>query len=323
MAKTKVSEWSTTAASNTDIDGITLDGAVMTPSLVDNAVRELMEQIAVQLGDMGVKGADIASATTTNLASATGWYLDITGTTTITGFGTVNEGQLYMLRFTGVLTLTYNATSLILPGAASITTAAGDVAFMMSLGSGNWRCLVYQRASGLAGDVTLTGTQTLTNKTLTAPTINSPAFGGSVPTGLDASTTAKGISEFATATEFRTGTDTARSLVVSEVWSSAAEVTLTDAATIAVDMSTFINAVVTLGGNRAMGNPTNEKVGQTGHIRIVQDGTGSRTLSYGTDWEFAAGSAPVLSTAAGAQDLLFYRVIASNRIFASLVKAIA
>jgi hypothetical protein len=88
-------------------------------------------------------------------------------------------------------------------------------------------------------------------------------------------------------------------------------------------MDTFINAVVTLAGNRALGNPTNEKVGQTGYIRIVQDGTGSRTLSYGTDWEFAGGTAPVLSTAAAAQDLLFYTVLASNRIFGSLVKAIS
>src|SRR3990167_5295618 len=88
-----------------------------------------------------------------------------------------------------------------------------------------------------------------------------------------ASTTAAGISEFATAAEFRTGTDTGRSLVVDQVWSAAGEVTLTDGATIAVDMSTFINAVVTLGGNRTLGSPTNEKVGQTGFIRIVQDGT--------------------------------------------------
>lgn len=162
-----------------------------------------------------------------------------------------------------------------------------------------------------------------------------------------ASTSAAGIVELATDGETQTGTDTARALTPSNltakeasaanyrantadrilttdiVWTSAEEVTLTDAATIAVDMSTFINAVVTLGGNRALGNPTNEKVGQTGCIRIVQDGTGSRTLSYGTDWEFAGGTAPTLSTAAAAQDLLFYHVLASNRIYGSLVKAIA
>lgn len=144
-----VKDWSTTASSNTGIlTGLTLDGAVMTPPQVDNAFRDMAAQIASQLGKMGFEGADIASAATTNLANATGWSLDITGTTTITGFGTVDAGQLFILRFTGALTLTHNATSLILPGAANITTTAGDVAWMKSEGSGNWRCVNYQTASG-------------------------------------------------------------------------------------------------------------------------------------------------------------------------------
>jgi hypothetical protein len=138
-----------------------------------------------------------------------------------------------------------------------------------------------------------------------------------------ATTTATGVVELATAAEYRTGTDTGRVPAIDQIWAAAAEVTLTDAATIAVDFSTFINAVVTLGGNRALGNPTNEKVGQSGCIRIVQDGTGTRTLSYGGDWEFVGGTAPVLSTTAANQDLLFYHIIAPNRIFASLNKDIS
>lgn len=106
------------------------------------------------------------------------------------------------------------------------------------------------------------------------------------------------------------------------MWASAAEVTLTDAATIAVDMATFFNTTVTLGGNRTLGQPSNTKVGQSGVIRIVQDATGSRTLAYHADYEFAGGTAPVLSTAANSQDLLFYQVLAANRIFASLVKGV-
>ena len=89
------------------------------------------------------KSTDIASATTTDLATATGNVVDITGTTTITGLGTVAAGQVYVLQFDGALTLTHNATSLILPGAANITTAAGDIAVMVSEGSGNWRCVKY------------------------------------------------------------------------------------------------------------------------------------------------------------------------------------
>ena len=96
------------------------------------------------------KGSDIASATTTDIGAMTGNYADVTGTTTITGLGTVQAGTVRFVRFTAALTLTHNATSLILPSAANITTAANDVAGFVSLGSGNWKCLWYQRYSGEA-----------------------------------------------------------------------------------------------------------------------------------------------------------------------------
>lgn len=97
------------------------------------------------------KGADIASATTTDIGAATGNYADVTGTVTISGLGTVQAGTRRVVRFTGALTLTYNATSLILPGAANITTVAGDVAEFISLGSGNWRCTNYFATRNIQG----------------------------------------------------------------------------------------------------------------------------------------------------------------------------
>lgn len=96
------------------------------------------------------QGANVASATTVNLgAIADGNYVHITGTTTITGFGTVAAGIERTVVFDGVLTLTHNATSLILPSGANIATAAGDVATFISEGSGNWRCKHYGNISGL------------------------------------------------------------------------------------------------------------------------------------------------------------------------------
>ena len=151
MSLDAVKDWSTNATLNTTLGpSLTLDGTVMKPSDVDNAFRELMKQLAVQFGKMNFKGANIASAATTNLANATGNFTDITGTTAITGLGTVAAGQLFFLRFTGALTFTHNATSLILPGAANITTANGDIACMLSLGAGNWLCAGYTYASGLS-----------------------------------------------------------------------------------------------------------------------------------------------------------------------------
>jgi hypothetical protein len=88
----------------------------------------------------------IASATTTDLGSIQTLRALITGTVTITGLGT-SPNTLRFVRFSGALTLTHDGTSLILPGAANIATAAGDMALFVSDGSGNWRCLWYQRGA--------------------------------------------------------------------------------------------------------------------------------------------------------------------------------
>lgn len=94
---------------------------------------------------------------------------------------------------------------------------------------------------------------------------------------------------------------------------------LTDGATITPDFAVANNFSVTLGGNRTLANPTNQTAGQSGAITITQDGTGSRTLAYGSNWKFSNGSAPVLTTSANAVDVLVYFVESSSRITARLV----
>lgn len=124
----------------------------------------------------------------------------------------------------------------------------------------------------------------------------------------------------ASVTQVRAATDNGSALTIKQVADAAAPVTLTDAATIALDMATFNNAIVTLGGNRTLGNPTNAVVGKGGKIRVVQDATGGRTLAFSSNWKFVGGVAPSLSTAPGARDDLYYYVDASNDISASLDK---
>lgn len=92
--------------------------------------------------------------------------------------------------------------------------------------------------------------------------------------------------------------------------------TLTDGATITPDMDDSNNFTVTLGGNRTLANPTNLTAGQSGSIFIVQDGTGSRTLAWGSYWDFAGGTAPTLTTTAGAVDRVDYIVRSSTSIHA-------
>lgn len=96
-------------------------------------------------------------------------------------------------------------------------------------------------------------------------------------------------------------------------------VALTDGATITPDFGTGNNFSVTLGGNRTLANPTNQGAGQHGAIVITQDGTGGRTLAYGSNWKFPGGTAPTLTTTANAVDVLVYYVESASRIAANIV----
>ena len=92
--------------------------------------------------------------------------------------------------------------------------------------------------------------------------------------------------------------------------------TLTDAATIAIDMDDNNNFKVVLGGSRTLGNPTNVVEGQTGFIEVHQDGTGNRTLSFSSNYRFVGGASgvPTVTTTANAVSVLAYAVMADEKI---------
>lgn len=142
---------------------------------------------------------------------------------------------------------------------------------------------------------------------------------GSVGTHFQSDGTDPSWTAPATAAQYRANTAN-KFLDTSGVWSAAGYVGLTDAATIAVDLSLGINFSLTMINNRALGNPSNTKDGQSGIIVFTQDGTGTRTLSYSGNWKFAGGTAPVLTVTIGARDILVYQVISSTVIYGSLVK---
>ena len=202
--------------------------------------------------------------------------------------------------------------------------------------------------------VSLTATQTLTNKTLTSPTMTAPVLGtpasGTVTnltgtasiningtvgattpttgafTTLSASSTVSGtgFSTYlasppaigGTAAAAGTFTTATAATVVGTHNAYANIIALTDAATIAVDMSVTggNNFSVTLAGNRTLGNPTGLTAGQSGIIYVAQDATGSRTLAYSSYWKFPGGTAPTLTTTANAVDALVYTVRTSTSI---------
>jgi hypothetical protein len=85
------------------------------------------------------------------------------------------------------------------------------------------------------------------------------------------------------------------------------------------DFAVAQNFSLTLGTSATLANPSNLTAGQSGVIVITQDGTGSRTLAYGSNFKFPGGTAPTLTTTASAVDVLAYYVESGTRITARLV----
>ena len=177
-------------------------------------------------------------------------------------------------------------------GASSITTTGvitgGTVEATADTSAGDNAAIGFTAAEGLI----LTG-QGSTNDVTIKNDADADVI--EIPTGTTNVTIAGGLTVGSVATA-KTDTDT----------SNTGNVTL--------DFSANQNFVLTLTGNTTLVNPSTETVGQSGFIVCIQDGTGGRTLSLGTDYETAGGAGITLSSAASTTDIIPYVVAASNRI---------
>lgn len=142
-APTLITELSQTPGSNGP------DGASTSPSELDDYQRAHASFIAqLRDGKGHAATASVASAATTDIGAVNSLTVEITGTTSITSLGTTYSGPRF-LRFAGVLTLTHSA-SLNLPGAANITTAAGDTCIAVpNLSASGWNITAYMQAVGI------------------------------------------------------------------------------------------------------------------------------------------------------------------------------
>lgn len=183
--------------------GVALTGQMwldtsVTPNLLkiyDGTAWETLGAVDASTGrwtpPIGGGANSIASASSTNLWSVGQSYVTVTGTTTITALavnGSGVTGSIKVVAFSGVLQLTYNATSLILPGAANITTQAGDKAVVVNLGGGNAAVMAYTRADGTpVAPITSFSSQVAFTGVIT-PTAISGTTNNWAPTGLAGAT---------------------------------------------------------------------------------------------------------------------------------------
>jgi hypothetical protein len=130
--------WSSTASSNKPT-GSTSIGAGLDDNL--RAIQAVVRQY------LASPGTTMSSAATVDLSTADGHTIPISGTTTVTGYGTEVSGIEYLLTATGAHVIK-NSSALVLPGASDITTAVGDYWLVESKGSGNWAVPFYGRANG-------------------------------------------------------------------------------------------------------------------------------------------------------------------------------
>ena len=155
------------------------------------------------------------------------------------------------------------------------------------------------------GNVTTTGTQTLTNKTLTTPKINDTT----AITATGAEINYSDLATLGTSAASKVLTTNANNLTTISGAMLNTQDTLTDQATIAWDVIASPVAFVTLGGNRTMAAPsgTGAAAGQFISLLVKQDGTGSRTITWNAVYEFPSDTAPTLTTTANLGDIFSFR----------------
>ncbi|MBK7515410.1 MAG: hypothetical protein IPI51_07320 [Betaproteobacteria bacterium] len=232
--KTHLYEWSTTESSNLPV------GSTVVSTNLDDNLRMIQKVVR----DLSAP-TTLAAGTSTDLGSKDETFITLTGSAaTVTALGTVSAGIYKWVIFNAAHVLTHNGTSLILPSAANITAAIGDVACFVSLGSGNWRCVSYTRASGN----NVLNASTFGDGTVGAPAIT---FAADLDTGF-----------------YRSGTNTVNVAAGgASVASFAAAVGITPSTTFAVSGGTTI--ALTSGDGHAITLASAASSGDAGDIQLI------------------------------------------------------
>jgi hypothetical protein len=263
----------------------------------------------VYLDGAGSGAAVVDALTDLNIAGTFNAASDIVSAGTVQATGDTAAGDGAAMGFT-------SAEGLILTGQGStndVTIKNDADADVLEIPTGTTNVTV-------AGDITAAGTLLATGDTAAGDNaaIGFTAAEGLILTG-QGSTNDVTIKNDADADviEIPTGTTNvtvAGGLTVGTVAIAKTDTDTSNTGSVTLDFSANQNFVLTLTGNVTLANPSTETVGQSGFIVCIQDSTGGRTLSLGTDYETAAGAGITLSSAASATDIIPYVVAASDRI---------
>jgi hypothetical protein len=266
------------------------------------------------------------------IAGYTSISVGTTATVTLTeNQGSGDQSRSAVLEFKGTIGGSHNNIDVLIPNNSKLYVVKNSITYTDSTDS-----LVLKVAGNTgvtipAGTVALYVTNGVTTQAVEKTNLSSLTVTGAAR--FDSTVTVSGVADFKTnisvgGTFIATGASRFDSTVTvsgkGKFMTGALTpiVTLTDAASVATDLNTGNVFYVTLAGNRTLAAPTETttNIGAVGQIFIQQDGTGSRTLSYNTVFQFPGASVPVLSTAANAVDTLFYAVRTTTKVDAILVK---
>jgi hypothetical protein len=237
---------------------------------------------------VGAAGADPVAATVSgDLTNSVGVFTIANAAVTYAKIQNVSATNRFLGRITAGAGSTEELT-----GANAVTIIGGNLSTLQS--PGNWKA-VYTDGSGVL-------------QTFALGAANTSLVG-------NGTTSAPSFVAWSTAGQYQ-GNSTNALLSTNNVWTAAGLTTLTDGATVTPDFSTGFDFIWTLGAaGRTLANPTNTKVGQKGLIYLVQDATGSRTITtWGTNYKFGGSQKPTLTTTASAVDILSYVVKSATEI---------